>query len=141
MGLPASFDSVAMTITIGLIDTSYSGQETCLDSSFYRPKNRWCWIPLDDPYSCRIPSWDGPHCFTVVAAASCCEDRGDVDDDDVADIQDLIYLSAYVNLGGSEPPCMAQADVDGDDNVDGDDVTHLLNYMFSSGPAPVGCGG
>jgi len=138
--LPPNFDAVAWTINIGPIADSSGGLTVCLDSTFYRPSNTWKWVPAGNALVDVFPEWDGPHCYTIVIQTGCCELRGDVDDDGYGpDIDDLVYLNDYVNLGGPEPPCMDQADVDDSGEVDADDLTYLWNYMFSGGPAPVAC--
>jgi hypothetical protein len=60
VGLPAGFDSVSYTITIGPIDPQYNGKTIVLDSSYYPPIGRWKWAGPD-----AFPSWDGPHTFTI----------------------------------------------------------------------------
>ena len=68
-GLPAGFDDIAYTITIGPIPTVDHGKIVCLDSVFYPPSGPWKWeIGLVDSVSMgwRIPIWNGPHCFTAL---------------------------------------------------------------------------
>lgn len=62
-GLPDSFHTVGYEITVGPFDASDEGKTLCIDSSFLPPSSLWLWqtdnsIPL-------VPSWDGPHCFTI----------------------------------------------------------------------------
>ncbi len=59
-GLPAHFDSVTYKITIGPIDSQYTGKTIVLDSSFYRPIGRWKWAGPD-----AFPTWGGPYTFTI----------------------------------------------------------------------------
>lgn len=59
-GLPPNFDEEAFKISIGPISTAYHKKEICLDSSFYPNAGLWKW---SGPTV--IPSWDGPHCFTI----------------------------------------------------------------------------
>ncbi len=61
VGMPAGFDDITHTITIGPIDPAYQGGEICLDSSFFPPSGLWKWAGPPEA----IPSWDGPHCFTI----------------------------------------------------------------------------
>lgn len=140
-GIPSGFDSVAWRITIGPIDAGFAGKTICVDSSFYPPRNKWKWVPWRGGFTPVYPSWDGPHCFTVASVASCCEIRGDVDDNGFGpDIGDLVYLSEYVNEGGPAPPCMEQADVNASGgDADSADLDYLMAYMFSGGPPPVPC--
>jgi len=60
-GLPAGFNEVAYTITVGPIDPSMHGHTIVLDSSYYRPTGYWMFAgPSVDP------DWDGPHTFTCI---------------------------------------------------------------------------
>jgi len=59
-GLPAFFDSVSYTITIGPIDPSFHGKTIVLDSSYYPPIGRWKWAGPDV-----FPSWGGPYIFKI----------------------------------------------------------------------------
>ncbi len=68
-GLPASFDDTAYTISIGPINSLDHGKTICLDSAYYPPSGLWLWdggmvdsMLIGD----RLPTWDGPHCFTVL---------------------------------------------------------------------------
>jgi hypothetical protein len=60
VGLPAGFNSVSYTVTIGPIDPQYHGKTIVLDSSYYPPIGRWKWGGPDV-----FPSWDGPHVYTI----------------------------------------------------------------------------
>ena len=59
VGLPANFDEVAYTITIGPLSASDNEKHICLDSSYYPTAGSWKWTPNVKP------SWDGPHCYWV----------------------------------------------------------------------------
>ena len=59
-GLPPNFDEVAYTITIGPLNKADHKKTICLDSSWYPPTGTWKWAGV-----AAIPSWDGPHCFTL----------------------------------------------------------------------------
>jgi hypothetical protein len=137
--LYSGFDSVAWLLTVGPIGPQHSGSTICLDSSFFRPCGRWKWVSPWDRWDF-MPTWDGPHCYTVVAA-SCCVIRGDINHDGVGpEIGDLVYLSNYMFSNGPEPPCLDEADVNGDSSpADISDLLYLSNYMFSGGPSPVAC--
>ncbi len=138
-GLPAGFDSVTHTITIGPIDKMYSGGEICLDSCWYPPGGDWIWTTIcnhEFDYTKYAPSWDGPHCFPILY---CCDIRGDVDRSGAIDVGDLTYLVAYLFQGGPPPPCLEEADVDGSSSIDVGDLTYLVAYLFQGGPAPPPC--
>ena len=63
-GIPAGFDDTSFTITIGPIPRQAHGGQICLDSSFFPASGWWLWGETGGGNM--IPSWDGPHCFTVV---------------------------------------------------------------------------
>ncbi len=54
-GLPAGFDEIAFVITTG---NFVEGSIACLDSCYFPTTGTWMW-------STGVPSWDGPHCFSV----------------------------------------------------------------------------
>lgn len=60
-GLPAGFDAVAFSITIGPIPAEHEGKTICLDSCFYPPVGYWVLSGSNGSFG-----WDGPHCFTLV---------------------------------------------------------------------------
>jgi parallel beta-helix repeat protein len=63
-------------------------------------------------------------------------DRGDVNQDGVINIADVIYLINYLFIGGLAPSPLWIGDVNCDGAVDIGDVIYLINYLFCSGPAP-----
>ncbi|MFQ5454405.1 MAG: hypothetical protein ACE5D6_09505, partial [Candidatus Zixiibacteriota bacterium] len=64
-GLPVNFDTTAYTVTIGPIDALYEGKTICLDSIYFPPAGVWKWA-ASYPNPSIFPSWDGPHCFTII---------------------------------------------------------------------------
>jgi hypothetical protein len=66
-------------------------------------------------------------------------DRGDVNNDEVIDLRDLVYLSEYVaGVGPGPVPFMHLGDLDNDGDVDLDDVNYFAQYFFYYGPPPCG---
>lgn len=59
-GLPAFFDEVAYTMTIGPIDPSYHKKTIVLDSSYFPPTGVWKWAGPN-----ALPAWGGPYSFTI----------------------------------------------------------------------------
>lgn len=59
---------------------------------------------------------------------------GDCNCDGGVDIDDVVYLIAYIFTGGYNP----HANPDCTGEVDIDDVVYLIAYIFSGGPAPCG---
>jgi hypothetical protein len=65
--------------------------------------------------------------------------RGDVNNDNVVNLGDIIYLAAFVNGAGTGPvPFMHTGDVNNDMAVDAGDITYLIDYYFYCGACPVG---
>ncbi len=62
--------------------------------------------------------------------------RGDVNQDGVLDVGDLVYLINYLYRSGNAPlPFADQGDVNGDGIVEIGDVVFVINYLYRSGPA------
>jgi hypothetical protein len=71
--------------------------------------------------------------FAVVRPVSLC---GDVDASGGIDIDDVVYLIAYIFVGGPGPNPYESGDADCSVGVDIDDVVYLITYIFSGGNAP-----
>ncbi|MCK4657419.1 MAG: hypothetical protein KAT85_10300, partial [candidate division Zixibacteria bacterium] len=63
-------------------------------------------------------------------------DRGDCDGSGEIDIDDVVYLIAYIFSEGPPPAPLTVGDVDCSGDVDIDDVVYLIAYIFSEGPPP-----
>jgi hypothetical protein len=61
---------------------------------------------------------------------------GDADGSGTVDIDDVVYLIAYIFSGGPPPIPYLAGDADCSGTVDIDDVVYLINYIFSGGPPP-----
>jgi hypothetical protein len=61
---------------------------------------------------------------------------GDTDASDVVDIDDVVYLIAFIFSGGPEPVPYESGDADCSGGVDIDDVVWLIAYIFSGGSEP-----
>ncbi len=70
--------------------------------------------------------------FNISPAYIC----GDLDDDGIVNILDIILLINYKFKDGAAPDPMESANVDGIGAVDILDVVYLVNYKFKGGPAP-----
>jgi len=82
-----------------------------------------------------LPSWDGPHCFTIEEAGYF---PGDINEDGNIDIADVYNMVDYMFLSGPPPAAMEACDVNG--NCTGPeiaDLTYLVGYMFGGGDSPV----
>jgi hypothetical protein len=64
---------------------------------------------------------------------------GDANSSGAVDVDDVVFLVAYIFSGGAAPQPIEAGDADCSSNVDIDDVVYLIAYIFSGGPAP--CGG
>ncbi|MBU1318758.1 MAG: hypothetical protein KKG33_08930 [candidate division Zixibacteria bacterium] len=62
--------------------------------------------------------------------------RGDCDGSGEIDIDDVVYLIAYIFSGGPAPDPLESGDVDCSTEIDIDDVVYLIEYIFTGGPAP-----
>ena len=60
-GLPAAYDDIAYTITIGPIDPAHHGKTICIDSAFFPASGVWKWSGPDV-----VPSWEGLKCYTCI---------------------------------------------------------------------------
>jgi len=61
---------------------------------------------------------------------------GDANATEAVDIDDVVYLIAYIFQGGPSPNPVDSGDSNCSGNVDIDDVVYLINYIFASGPVP-----
>lgn len=129
-------NEVSYVISTELTD-EHAGKMLCLDSSFCPPAIAWRWVTQF--HDVVIPTWDGPHCFTI---AECCRGmRGNIDNstDEAITISDLVYLVSYMFGGGPAPVCMETADFYGDGSPDIADLVYLVDYMFNGGAPPPDC--
>lgn len=61
---------------------------------------------------------------------------GDVNGSSAVDIDDVVYLVAYIFSGGPAPTPLESGDADCSGDVDIDDVVYLIGYIFTGGNAP-----
>ncbi|MBU1319661.1 MAG: agmatine deiminase family protein [candidate division Zixibacteria bacterium] len=61
---------------------------------------------------------------------------GDADGSGSPDIDDVVFLIAYIFSGGPAPNPLAQGDADCSGAIDIDDAVYLVTYIFSGGPVP-----
>lgn len=72
-------------------------------------------------------------------AVTSCFLRGDIDNNGVIDIADLVYFVEYSFNDGPPPPSIDNADVDCSGEIDIGDIIYMVEFMFDDGPAPCGC--
>jgi len=66
--------------------------------------------------------------------------NGDADGSGAVDIDDAVYLIAYIFSSGPPPDPPDAGDADCSYDLDIDDVVYLIAYIFSSGPEPCAIG-
>jgi hypothetical protein len=64
--------------------------------------------------------------------------RGDVNNDGMINLPDIIYLAKTVNGGNGSVPFQHLSDVNADNAIDALDVAYLIDYYFDCGPCPMG---
>ena len=62
--------------------------------------------------------------------------RGDMDGDQLIDIQDIAHLITYLYQNGSAPQPLEAGNANCDELVDLTDVLFLINYVLKEGPPP-----
>lgn len=131
-GFEIGFDRLVWSIST-MVYPEDLGKTLCLDSCYFPPMGYWIWstIPTSGSY---YPEWSGPFCFTIGPAGS--YTCGDVNNDSMIDIFDLIYLVNYIFMGGDAPPEPDAADMDGYLGLNVADLKYLINFLYLSGPPP-----
>jgi len=61
---------------------------------------------------------------------------GDANGNGSIDIDDVVFLIAYIFQGGPPPVPVDAGDANCSGGVDIDDVVYIINYIFMGGPAP-----
>jgi hypothetical protein len=61
---------------------------------------------------------------------------GDADGSTGVDIDDVVYLIAYIFSGGPAPVPYESGDANCSGEIDIDDVVYVIGYIFSGGNAP-----
>ena len=94
----------------------------------------YCWRIVARNECGRVfgPSWS----FVTTAALDPVFRRGDVNQDELANLSDAIGILNYLFLEGDTPGCLNTADVDDSGQVDITDGVYLLNYLFIGGAPP-----
>ncbi|MFH1360983.1 MAG: glycoside hydrolase family 2 TIM barrel-domain containing protein [Candidatus Omnitrophota bacterium] len=64
---------------------------------------------------------------------------GDANRMENIDLDDVVYLIAYIFVGGPQPLPYKIGDVECSGSIDLDDVVYLIAYIFTGGPAPMVC--
>ena len=61
---------------------------------------------------------------------------GDIDNDNIINVLDIVYLIDYKFNDGPVPPILGACDVNSDDLINILDIILLIDYKFKGGPAP-----
>jgi hypothetical protein len=61
---------------------------------------------------------------------------GDADSSGSVDIDDAVFIIAYVFSGGPEPEPYMTGDLDCSGNIDIDDIVYIIEFIFSGGRGP-----
>jgi len=61
---------------------------------------------------------------------------GELTQDDMIDVDDVVFMINYVYFGGETPNNIAAADTNCDGRINLVDITIIINYVFRGGPAP-----
>jgi len=65
---------------------------------------------------------------------------GDLNQDGLITISDVVYFINYLFKSGPPPPYLPSADVNTDSEINVSDVIYFINYLFKNGPSPgMGC--
>ncbi len=82
--------------------------------------------------------WETEQYSSIIAVGQF--NPGDVNSSGGVDIDDIVYLIAYVFAGGPDPIPVNAGDVNQDCQADIDDVVYLIAHVFDNGPDPLpGC--
>ena len=84
---------------------------------------------------CDYENWSEPFYFRIVNSTIC----GDVDENELINILDIVYLINFIYKSGPNPPAPELADVNIDLSINILDIIYLINYIYKDGPPPV-CG-
>jgi hypothetical protein len=90
------------------------------------------WFPLMDPRTGL--TLDLAFVITSSGVPVIC---GDVNNDGIVNVGDIVYLVSYLYKGGPAPvplPCVG--DVNNDDIVNVGDIVYLVSYLYKGGPVP-----
>jgi hypothetical protein len=139
------FDAVAFLITVFPTEVS-DGLTICLDTiGTTAPAGfEWGWEGLDT-CSNIVPTWDGPHCYTLTP---CCgfpsgDIRGNIDCDPggIVDIGDLTRLLDHLYYSRNYLCCSKAANLDlsADKRVNMGDVTRLIDFLYMTYTPPPTC--
>ena len=132
-GMPPGFTGISYHINVEPFGPEDIGKTICFDSAFFGNAGEWMWTVDGD--NTLLPSWDGPHCYTIQEATYM---PGDIDWDGEIAIGDLTWLVDYMFQSGAAPAILESCDLNGDCvKPDISDLMYLVEYMFDGGSSPL----
>jgi hypothetical protein len=140
--LPAGSSRLCYSLKFQIVSPLYAYAILVMPYPYFASSN-WYFTEESSPYPpdfCgqAISDMDNPTAtpiaFSIVAPPpyTC----GDADGSAAVDIDDVVFLIAYIFSGGPEPVPYESGDADCSGAIDIDDVVYLIAYIFSGGPAP-----
>ncbi len=96
-------------------------------------------FPIRDPYQAVMAGACDAFVTKLVEGTSCCELRGDLDDNQQVDVLDLDYFIDWLYRTGPAPDCEEEANVDGNSQVDILDIDYFIDWLYRDGPDLVPC--
>jgi hypothetical protein len=142
-GALPGYDQVAWSVFVTPSQTLLNdGRTICLDTVMnFPPSNSWLWN--DSTLRSYYPTWDGPHCFTIVSEGCCSGITGNVNNDpgDVVNLSDLTQFVNHLFVTFAPLGCRPEANTSGDNNcaLTLTDLTALVNYLFVNFQPPATC--
>lgn len=112
-----------------LTDSTPNDGEYCFPCPDVRSDN--CRVKISDTSSGYVYG-ESEHDFTIYLP-------GDVDQDGVIELGDVLYLISYLYKLGPAPDPLVTGDVNCDGIVDLGDVLYLISYLYKGGPPPLCC--
>jgi hypothetical protein len=105
------------------------------DACWYDEMGGGIWLPMTYPvgHEYQQETLDLAFAITGSVPVIC----GDVNDDGIVNVGDIVYLVSYLYRGGPAPvPMSCVGDVNNDDIVNVGDIVYLVSYLYRGGPAP-----
>jgi hypothetical protein len=118
--------SIAASEWTSNLDGFLSGQADFSSAALSRGKHQISYRVQDDDDAWSEPVTDSIWVFLC----------GDVDQDDIVNISDAVFLIAYIFGGGPPAEPEESGDVDCNGLVNISDAVFLIGYIFSGGPEP-----
>jgi hypothetical protein len=140
--LPAGSSRLCYSLRFQVVHPMLTGTIVVMPYSYF-PSGNWYFTEEFSPYPpdfCgqAVSDMDNPTAdpivfnITVPPPYTC----GDADGSGAVDIDDVVFLIAYIFSGGPEPVPYESGDADCSGAIDIDDVVWLIAYIFSGGNAP-----